>query len=400
MTELDPRFEKRKLAIPEVLEPIDRFLQLIHKQNAKKNIEIPDANGTFPQIARFLYLSGIIKPIVVDANYLRSDILRACRQELPTMLINGANNGLFRLFCAEHVVEEVYEHGNDWCKEWSEKKKIKISKDQFFDKWSTDYLPLIRVVKNCGQLKKLLDDDERARLSLLEVLDNDDVPSVCLSLVIQAFFLSRDNNALRAVYGDNFHVPLDGELLQLVKAGSNVAQLEQLISLEGIVSESAISGIVSLIRKAIKNVDPMILLLMVPIAVLGYRWLSRRFLVDTKESIKQTIGEIVNLTMELMQAYLHYDQRFQKVTPLISSWGSFPESIGSRSALTRACLHVLAREPKGHLSARELSEELPYLGTGQGEKLVRETLRASGFFTELSSGRWQIGVYYKTMGTL
>ena len=72
-------------------------------------IRFPDPRGAFP--------GDILlrpPPVVVDANVLRSDILRACRTEQRTVLVTAAIAGLLRLFCAEHVYHEVIEHSGDW----------------------------------------------------------------------------------------------------------------------------------------------------------------------------------------------------------------------------------------------------------------------------------------------
>lgn len=43
------------------------------------------------------------------------------------------------------------------------------------------------------------------------------------------------------------------------------------------------------------------------------------------------------------------------------------------------------------MSARELAAELPSIGVGQGERLVRETMRTHGSFGQPYQGRWQVG---------
>jgi hypothetical protein len=81
----------------------------MHKYSAVAPIRFPDPCGAFP--------GDILlrpPPVVLDANVLRNDIRRACRTGQGTVLITAANAGLLRLFCAEHVYQEVIEHSGDW----------------------------------------------------------------------------------------------------------------------------------------------------------------------------------------------------------------------------------------------------------------------------------------------
>lgn len=79
------------------------------KDSAVAPIRFPDPQGAFP--------GDILlrpPPVVVDANVQRNDILRACRTGQRTVLVTAANAGLFRLFCAQHVYDEVIEHSGEW----------------------------------------------------------------------------------------------------------------------------------------------------------------------------------------------------------------------------------------------------------------------------------------------
>jgi hypothetical protein len=67
-------------------------------------------------------------------------------------------------------------------------------------RWRSKYLPLIRVIEDRDLPRDLLDPSEVERVQVLEEIDPDDVPSVTLALAIEAFYLSEDGPALRAVY--------------------------------------------------------------------------------------------------------------------------------------------------------------------------------------------------------
>ena len=81
----------------------------MHKDSAVAPIRFPGPEGAFP--ADILLRPP---PVVVDANVLRNDIRRACRTGQRTVLVTAANAGFIRLFCAEHVYDEVIEHSGDW----------------------------------------------------------------------------------------------------------------------------------------------------------------------------------------------------------------------------------------------------------------------------------------------
>ncbi len=107
----------------------------MHKSSAIAPIRFPDSPGAFPGDVLLCP-----PPVVVDANVLRNDIRRACRTGQRTVLVTAANAGLLRLFCAEHVYQEVIEHSGDWTAGGP------VSRDAFLRRWLLEYLPLIRVV--------------------------------------------------------------------------------------------------------------------------------------------------------------------------------------------------------------------------------------------------------------
>jgi hypothetical protein len=50
------------------------------------------------------------------------------------------------------------------------------------------------------------------------------------------------------------------------------------------------------------------------------------------------------------------------------------------------------------MSARALANALPSLGVGQGEQLVRQTLRAHACFAQPYEGQWQVGHVARSPG--
>jgi hypothetical protein len=80
-----------------------------HRENAALPVAVPDENGLFAPALR-----PEVFPVVVDANALRDDLLRVAAGRPRTLMLNGANSGVLRLFCAAHAVEEVDEHLEEW----------------------------------------------------------------------------------------------------------------------------------------------------------------------------------------------------------------------------------------------------------------------------------------------
>src|SRR6266508_2172828 len=90
---------------------VAEFLDHTHRMNRTNLVEGPDRAGAFPSV--WLPLPSGVPSVVPDANVLRNDILRACRTG-RTVLVNAANAGALRLFCAQHVLDEIVEHSYEW----------------------------------------------------------------------------------------------------------------------------------------------------------------------------------------------------------------------------------------------------------------------------------------------
>ena len=201
-----------------------------HKASAVAPIRFPDPQGAFP--GDIMLRSP---PVVVDANVLRNDILRACRTGQRTVLVTAANAGLLRLFCAEHVYLEVIEHSGDWTATGA------VTRDAFLRRWLLEYLPLIRVVPIGEGYLAWLDPAELARIRRLAQpgQDPDDVPSAVLALLLEAFFLSEDAKPLRAVYGDA-DLSRHREWVSILKAGGDAGEFGKTFTLA--VNLTALAG--------------------------------------------------------------------------------------------------------------------------------------------------------------
>ena len=347
-----------------------------HKANAVAPIRFPGPQGAFP--------GDILlrpPPVVVDANVLRNDILRACRTGQRTVLVTAANAGLLRLFCAEHVYREVIEHSGDWTA------GAPVTRDAFLRKWLLEYLPLIRVVPIEEGHLSWLDPVELARIRHLAQpsQDSDDVPSAVLALLLEAFFLSEDGDPLRAVYG--VVPPRHREWVSILKAGGDAGELGKTFTLAVNLTALAGHGLASAARRVAAATSPSLL---VTAGLCAAWWYAKRP-ASTKQRVASIAESVLNCALGAAIAYQEVQDQFTGTAPKNTSWASLAAALPPSAVLGRACLHTLARSPGGDRSAAELAGELPYLGVAQGEAKARQVLRDSGPFTEIWRGRWQAG---------
>jgi predicted nucleic acid-binding protein len=360
---------------PFALEP-PAVLRERHVRSASEPIRFPTEGRVFP--ADILHASP---PVVVDANRLREDILYACTHSQRTVLITAANAGLFRLFCAHHVVDEVFEHSGDWTE------GTDVTRNQFIARWILEYLPTIHVVPDSAILQGLLDPDERERLQRLATIDPDDVPSATLALLLEAFFLSNDGPALRAVYGERLDLLDHTKWLEILRAGSDAGELARMFQLGFNLTQLAATGLVSGIKRLLSAARIWVLL---PIGLLGAVAVSRAS-VETKHRLKEMGSSIISGLFEALAVYYALQARFAELAPEVPDWETLAATSVPQAVLARACLHTLARSPEPERSAAELTKQLPVLPVPQGEVKVRHVLRTYPCFTEVWRGRWQVG---------
>lgn len=320
-------------------------------------------------------------PVVPDANWLRGDIRYACLHELRTVLVNAANQQSLRVFCAQHVIDEVVEHS--W--EWSEAGNPPVSHDDFMSRFRDEYLPFIRVVPDDGIPPTWLSPDERTRVG--ELTDRDDVPSVMLALAVRGLYLSKDKRALRATYGDAADLAVHAEWLDHLKASGDAGQLKGMLqAVRGGVYVGGV-GAVSAARRIYAAAGPLSVVAAGALGIAAWRWLrhpSRRSFLSGAGRVLEILGEI---------AVLQRDQqrRFDAALPPMPTWEVLASSNPVGAVVGRAALHMLVRDPNGHLSVRELHQKLD-ANLSATEAKVRGLLRATSCFDEVYRGRWQVGM--------
>jgi hypothetical protein len=248
-----------------------------------------------------------------------------------------------------------------------------------------EYLPFIRVVPDDGIPPTWLSPDERTRVG--ELTDRDDVPSVMLALAVRGLYLSKDKRALRATYGDAADLAVHAEWLDHLKASGDAGQLKGMLqAVRGGVYVGGV-GAVSAARRIYAAAGPLSVVAAGALGIAAWRWLrhpSRRSFLSGAGRVLEILGEI---------AVLQRDQqrRFDAALPPMPTWEVLASSNPVGAVVGRAALHMLVRDPNGHLSVRELHQKLD-ANLSATEAKVRGLLRATSCFDEVYRGRWQVGM--------
>ena len=346
--------------------------------NSIRPIVGPTEQGLFPGAPLF-----DVPPLVLDANRLCQDLRRACRTGDRTVLITGANSGLFRVFCARHVVAEFYEHAAEWAAD------AKIDPEQFMTRWASDYLPLLRVL---DPPPGLLTPSEADRIALLQdgpkrFRDPDDVPTATLALVLGAQLVSDDGRPLRAVYGPDAESADFRGWVDTLKTGGDAGVLTQLQRRQ----EHAVGLAGSLAFGAFKlawtKIHPIAAVLLGGAAAYAYRRASpaaRQHAADTVRMLAENHNAVASSARHKTDAFL-------SAAAAMPSWPHIADSLPPEAVLLRACLYTVSRRGRGDYSARELATALPALPVAQSEAKVRAILRGSPAFHQHQRGRFQVG---------
>lgn len=351
------------------------YLATTHQRHAVEPLRSPSEEGVFPSSAWTRP-----HPVVADAMWLRDDIRFACIHRRRTVLVNVANEQLIRVFCAQHVIDEIVEHSL----EWTNDAKRPVPHDDFMRRLREEYLPVIHVVPDDGIPASWLSPDEARRLDALT--DRDDVPSVKLSLALHALYVSKDKRALRAAYGDAADFVEHEKWLHHLKAGGDAGELTRMLNATGGIVRLAGYGVTSGARRVYSVAGP---LGAVAAGAAGYA-LWQWFRHPSRSGFAAGVGKVLELFAEMTALQREQEQRFQAALPPAPTWRDLSASTAADAVVGRACLHALAREPIGHLSAEELAEKLE-TPVAHNHNVVRSALRSAGCFAEVYRGRWQAG---------
>lgn len=359
---------------------ISAALQAQHRQQARNLVIAAAMDGVFPDA-----FPPFVFPLAVDANVLRDEILYMDRREMPTILVSAASSGGLRLYCAQHVVDEVEKHLARWAREKSVDPRLA------HEWWQKTHRRLLRVV-DVPTGEDLYTPAEAERLHDLAERDKDDLPTAKLALLLGAPVLTKDKDVLPAVYeGIDYqqHVAWFGAVAaggDLVVYGG-MGQASVMVTVGG--GQAAIHGV----RVLVDTVPWPVLLLAAAAALLAYRYMvpgetKQRITNSVKDGTRDALTLLGSIAMEAVDAKEKFDQ-------LAAPSCDLQELVrvrGVDAALTRGCMYQLARQRQSHVSAAELQALLDSLtGSTNGEQEVRATLRTQACFTEVYQGRFQLG---------
>jgi predicted nucleic acid-binding protein len=319
-------------------------------------------------------------PLVVDANWLRSDLLRSCTGRQQTVMLTAANRGLVRLYCAPHVLDEVVEH----YAEWATGKDLPAA--EVLQAWRRAYLPLLRRVDPPAGL---LSAAEQARIDLRASRDTDDVPSATLALLLQAPFISTDRQATRAVYGPEAALRRQDELLRLMSAAGDTVRLRQLGTIAALLPAA---GGPALMRAASSAVQAAPAATLLAVAALGLS-LAKVVPAEGWRGLRRVVGRGLELGAGAVTVYRVWCDSIRAATPDEPQWEELAAGAAADLVLARALMRTLAHGSRDQMTVTELVAALPAVPVGQSERPVQHALRSHrlAVFQEIGRGRWQLG---------
>lgn len=358
-------------------ERVEELLTKTHTKNSEAPTKYADQAGAFvePIIDAFF---GEAFPIVPDANVLRGNIGRMCRDGRRTVLLTGANTGTFRLYCAEHVLVEVARHAERWASE------MKIAPDTYFRCWERDFLPHLRLVRTTN-LRSLLSPEERGRIDALP--DRDDIPSAMLALSLGAFYLTEDAHARFAAYGEEADAEELRRWLDPLRCGGNAGELQKLMVIASAVPVLTIAGLWTSGRWLYSK-TPWALAIAAGLGLFAASRVKR----ETYRATGGVLGRALTyFVVGIIGPYNENMEQFAKMAPATPSWDALLRVNDRDSVLTRACLQTLARARKLPMSASELASRPPALGVGRSAQRIGKILRNNPCFFEPYFRLWQVG---------
>jgi len=324
-----------------------------------------------------------VPPVVVDANVLRNDALRSSRQPTPTILVNAARMGWVRLFCAEHVVDEVLRHGEEWASQAG------LSADAGLEVFAATYRPLLAVVEVDDSIA--LTKAERARLDALDhgqpnECDPDDVPTALLAVHLGAVMLSQDKKVLRAVYGLDVDVDAYRSWVGLLSSAGASGLMEECLNVA--LTLAAVSGELGLTfaRFLWKTAPALVAIGAGALAIAGLDMST-----EARTKIRRSVGSALGHAADFAIYYQSEKEIFDAVAAATPPWDELASCNPTDDVLARACIRTIARAPTGALSAASVAEKLPSLPGAQSKDPVRRVLRSRYSFRPAGAGHWTVG---------
>lgn len=353
-------------------------LRHLHMLRVADKIVGPDERGRFPDAAL-----ESVPTVVVDANVLRNDITYACRHEgARTVLVNAANVGFIRLFCAAHVVGDIADH----FEEWSE--QAGIDSLQFEATWVAQYVPLLRMVAVVPD--GLLSRDEQERVNELAEIDPDDIPSVTLSLLIEGSYLSQDGPATTAVYGEQRDQEELKRWREALAAGGDAGAIQSMLDATIMAARLAKLGIGGLVT-AVRGLPTWLQGILAGAAAASGVYAVGHLDAEQTRGLREVATRMLRLLAAVGEVHQDAIAQFRRVRAPALTMRILAKECSASEVLTRAVLRQLSCSRQAHLSAAEITRVLPNLPVAHGEGRVREVLRSQRSARQVTPGRWQLG---------
>lgn len=362
---------------------IQQLVGTLHRQTHGAPIAYADSAGAFPATV----LLPRVFPLVLDANMIRGELIRMVGNG-RTVLVNAANSGVFRLFVAQHVVDEVWEHYATWAR------RKKVAAADVREAWESALLPLLRCVTVPDGWTTA---DESTRLARLARPapdgDPDDVPTATLALLLGAPLLSRDGKPLDAVYGSGFDKKAHMEWLNALRAGGDLGPLGQYLQLGTNLIALLGKGVIGGLRAAAGRWSWSAVLLTVAGCGTVVASLAPA---DLRKRIRSGIGTVLEVSLTffagITAAHRRAEEQFRTLAAPAPSDERILADLVPQASIGRLCLRELAGAPESQLSAAELHNRLAteYTIPG-GTQTVQRTLDHWACFEHVGDGEYQVG---------
>ncbi len=332
-------------------------------EKSREPIVGADEHESFPKAGYSVAFTREPVVIVIDTNQLLPNIATACKRNERTILVTSANVGAVRLFCADHVINEVYDHAEQFAS------RAGVSREVYIARFESEYLPLIRYVPSSESLASTLTPAESKRISGLRSARSKDVPSAILSIALNAHYLTRDRPAFAAAYGRSQSTEEFEQQTELLKSAGDADTRGQILFYFALLASAGWSPFGELLG-------------MIPQRLRWIAWCAGGAAISAigfaawrnRNSVKSLGLVTLESFLALYEPLMHHVDHVSNLGPGEPAWELLASDMHPRDALLRAIAHRLARHQLRVASARELSRTLPALGVGQGERIIRDFL--------------------------